>query len=494
MYRERGEKQNKLEIVIMEELVPQDHLLRKIDKAIDFSFINKICKPYYCENNGRPAIEPEVLFRMLFIGYLYGIRSEVRLLKEIEVNIAYRWFIGYDLSEKLPDVSVIWQNRLRRYNGTEVPQQIFDEIVRQAMEKGLVGGKILYSDSTHLKASANKNKFIEKQVRKESQDYIDDLNKAINEDRVAHGKKPLKFNGDEVKEISEEEKENYFDDDDQSNGGASSGGDEMKTIKCSTTDPDSGYMHRDGKPQGFFYLDHRTVDSKHNIITDVYVTPGNTNDVKPYIARLKEQINKFGFHVKYVGLDAGYNVSNICKQLYDMDIEPAMGKRRGCQQKGKFGKYKFTYLPEWDVYICPKHKYLEYVTTDRNGYREYKCKGDRCANCPRREMCLSEKQERKSLRRHVWEDYKDKAYAFTHTEKGKKIYARRKETVERNFADSKELHGLRYCRFRGLSRVAEQCLLTAAVQNMKKIATKCWGDLSIVVAFFGFFKNNFIFS
>ena len=113
MFTERSGKQNKLEMVILEELVPQDHLLRKIDKAIDFSFINKICKPYYCENNGRPAIEPEVLFRMLFIGYLYGIRSEIRLLKEIEVNVAYRWFIGYDLTEKLPDVSVIWQNRLR---------------------------------------------------------------------------------------------------------------------------------------------------------------------------------------------------------------------------------------------------------------------------------------------------------------------------------------------------------------------------------------------
>ncbi len=87
MCRECGEKQNRLEFVVIEELVPQNHLLRKIDKAIDFSFINKICKPYYYENNGRPAIEPEVLFRMLFIGYLYGIRSEVRLLKEIEVNI-----------------------------------------------------------------------------------------------------------------------------------------------------------------------------------------------------------------------------------------------------------------------------------------------------------------------------------------------------------------------------------------------------------------------
>ena len=469
MYTERKGKQNKLELVVIEELVPQNHLLRKIDKNIDFSFINKICKPYYCENNGRPAIEPEVLFRMLFIGYLYGIRSERRLLQEIEVNVAYRWFIGYDLTEKLPDVSVIWQNRLRRYNGSDVPQQIFDEIVRQAMAKGLVGGKILYSDSTHLKANANKNKYVEKQAKVEAKDYIGDLNRAINEDRAAHGKKPLKFNGDELKEDQEEEKENYFDDDDNNDG---SGG-EVKTIKESKTDPESGFMHRDGKPQGFFYLDHRTVDSKNNIITDVFVTPGNTNDIKPYLNRLRTQIEKFGFNVKYVGLDAGYNVSNVCKYLYDMGIQAAMGKRRGCQQKGKFGKYKFHYLPEWDVYICPEHKYLEYVTTNRAGYREYKCKCDRCAECQRREECLSAKQHRKSLFRHVWEGFKELAYTFTHTEKGKQIYQRRKETVERSFADSKELHGLRYCRMRGLSKVAEQCLLTAAVQNMKKIALCC---------------------
>ena len=250
MYNERNGRQMKMETVILENLVPENHLLRKIENTIDFSFINKICKPYYSENNGRPAIEPEVLFRMLFIGYLYGIRSERKLLQEIEVNVAYRWFIGYDLTEKLPDVSVIWQNRLRRYNGTEVPQQIFDEIVRQAMAKGLVDGKILYSDSTHLKANANKNKFIETQAKKESRDYITDLNRAINEDRIAHGKKPLKFNGDEQKEEQDEEKENYFDDDSQGKPGK--GQEEVKVTKTSTTDPESGYMHRDGKPKGFF--------------------------------------------------------------------------------------------------------------------------------------------------------------------------------------------------------------------------------------------------
>lgn len=342
MFNETRSQQLKYELVMIENLVPENHLLRKIDKVIDFSFINEICKPYYCLDNGRPAIEPEVLFRMLFIGYLYGIRSERRLIEEVKVNVAYRWFLGYTLEDKIPDVSVIWQNRIRRFNGTDIPQQIFDNIVRQAMSYGLVGGKILYSDSTHLKANANKKKFTEQEVRRETQDYIGALNEAINEDRALHGKKPLKFEEDEIKETSEEETEDYFDDRDDGNGTGATG--ETKTIKSSTTDPDSGFMHRDGKPKGFFYLDHRTVDAKANIITDVFVTPGNTNDVKPYINRLDTQIEKFGFEVETVGLDAGYNVSAICKQLFDRGIKAAMGSRRGVHQKGKFGKYKFRYI------------------------------------------------------------------------------------------------------------------------------------------------------
>ena len=150
MLKETNAKQLKYEFVTIENLVPENHLLRKIDKVIDFSFINEICKPYYCLDNGRPAIEPEILFKMLFIGYLYGIRSERRLVEEVKVNVAYRWFLGYTLEDKIPDASVIWQNRIRRFNSTDIPQQIFDNIVRQAMSYGLVGGKILYSDTTFL--------------------------------------------------------------------------------------------------------------------------------------------------------------------------------------------------------------------------------------------------------------------------------------------------------------------------------------------------------
>ena len=229
-------------------------------------------------------------------------------------------------------------------------------------------------------------------------------------------------------------------------------------------------MHREGKPKGFYYLDHRTVDSKCNIITDVYVTPGNVNDTQPYTERIFTQIEKFGFKVETVSADAGYNTAIICKEIYEAGITGVFGYRRGPSQKGKYSKYKFKYIPEWDVYICPQRCYLEYRTTNREGYREYRAPKDICCMCERREECLTAKQESKMLQRHIWEDYKDFFKNYALTEEGKEIYRRRKETIERSFADSKELHGLRYCHMRGIDGVREQCLLTAAAQNMKKIA------------------------
>jgi transposase len=194
MFTENKTTQQQLEMVYIENLVPQDHLLRKIDKYIDFSFIRDLTRELYCQDNGRPALDPIILFKMLFIGYLFGIRSERQLVRDIEVNVAYRWFLGFSLTDKVPDHSTISQNRRRRFNGTDVFQKVFDEIVIQAISHKLVDGKILYTDSTHLKANANKKKYIEKEIEKSVKDYVEDLNKAIDEDRLAHGKKPLKKN------------------------------------------------------------------------------------------------------------------------------------------------------------------------------------------------------------------------------------------------------------------------------------------------------------
>lgn len=446
MFSEGTNRQAKAEFVTIEELVPEGHLLRKIDQVIDFSFINEICRPYYCADNGRPAIEPEILFKMLFVGYLFGIRSERRLVQEVAVNVAYRWFLGYGLTDKVPDASVIWQNRRRRFSGTDVPQEIFDEIVRQAIDLGLVGGEVLYSDSTHLKANANKRRFTEAEVSASTAHYLEDLDADIDEDRERRGRKPLDRSGDPPERT--------------------------RKVKRSTTDPESGFMHRDGKPKGFFYLDHRTVDGFASIVTDVFVTPGNVTDTEPYVNRLKTQIEKFGFDVRAVGLDAGYNTTGICKKLSELGIEAAMGRRRGCHAKDRWGKHRYEFDHEADLYRCPAGHELTYVTTDRVGYRHYRADKQQCASCDRAEKCLAPKQDVKTIHRHIWEDDKERAAAFTRTQVGAAIYARRKETVERSFADAKELHGLRYARMRGIPNVLEQCLLTAAAQNMKKMALR----------------------
>ncbi|HEX9861362.1 MAG TPA: IS1182 family transposase [Nitrospirota bacterium] len=437
------EKQTQLEFVSIEQLVPPGHLLRRIDKAIDFGFIREKVAGLYCADNGRPAIDPELLFKMLFIGYLFGVRSERQLARDVEVNVAYRWFLGLGLLEKVPDASTLSQNRRRRFSSSTVYQEIFDEIVLQAARRGLVDGRVLYTDSTHLKADANKNKFIKKQVVKSTRSYLADLEHDINRDRAEHGKKPLK------PDVSEPE---------------------VKEIKVSTTDPESGYMVRDGKPEGFFYLDHRTVDGRHNIITDAHVTPASLHDSVPYLDRLDRQRERFGFEVEAVGLDAGYFTPAICKGLEDRDIFGAIAYRTPNHKKGYFYKKDFVYDNENDSYLCPGGRTLKYSTTSREGYREYKSDPKQCKSCEHLCKCTQSANHVKVVTRHVWEDSKERVNQNRLTERGKKIYKRRKETVERSFADSKQLHGHRYARMRGLKKALEQALLCAAVQNMKKIA------------------------
>ena len=444
MLRKVENIQSEYEFITIEELVPQNHLLRVIDENFDFSFISDILDPFYCKNNGRPAVEPIRIIKLLLIGYLFGIRSERQLCAEVQVNVAYKWFLGYSLKDRVPHHSTISKLRTEKFKNTTVFQDIFDQVVFKALNHNLVGGKIFYSDSTHIKASANKRKFTKEEVSREAKSYMDDLDKAVNDVRINHGKKV--FSAKERKP-------------------------EIKEIKVSSTDPGSGFMYRDQKPRGFFYLDHRTVDSKHNIITDVFITPGNVNDSDPIISRVLRQKEVFGFDFKYIGLDAGYYTAAVCKGLIDNEVQPVIATKLGPRKKGKYNKYKFTYIEEWDVYACPNDCFLTYRTTSRDGYSEYRSNKMSCSKCTYREKCLlNESSENRTIRRHVWENYKEDDYRFLKSDKGKSIYKRRKETVERSFANSKELHGLRYCRMRGIQKVSEQCLMTAVAQNIKKIS------------------------
>jgi transposase len=443
MLKKEEPQQVEWEWVSVESLVPPDHLLRKIDLCIDFSFIHKRVAHLYCEGNGRPALDPALLFKALFIGYLFGIRSERALMREIEVNVAYRWFLGLSLMDRIPDASTISQNRRRRFNGTGIHQEIFDEIVLQALNAGLVDGNILYTDSTHLKASANEGKYNLLMVEKSRAAYWDDLDRDIDADRLAHGKKPGKDKPREPR---------------------------VKETRVSRTDPDSGYMARKRKPRGFYYLDHRSVDAAYSIITDTHVTPGNVHDAHPYLERLDRQRERFGFDVYAVGLDAGYATTGIAKGLEERDIRGVTGYLRPTPRKGSIPKRAFEYVAKQDVYICPDNHVLEYARTDKEGYRHYKSDPKVCAACPLRESCLTKKTRVKSVVRHIWQESRERCDAHRLQPWGKKVYSRRKETIERSFADAKQLHGHRYARMRGIEKVKEQCLLAAATQNMKKIA------------------------
>lgn len=432
------------ELACTDMLVPENHLLRLINQHVDFSFITEKLRPYYSDTKGRPSIDPIVLFKMMLIGYIYGIRSERRLEQEIIPNAAYRWFLGFGLTDPIPDHSTISYNRNNRFAGTNVFQEIFDEVVHMAIRNRMVAGRVLVTDSTHIQANANKNKYTVQVVTDTPQGYLKELEQSVNDDRKNHGKKPLPPTESKKSE---------------------------KKVKLSTTDSESGFMMRKNKPEGFFYLDHRTIDHKMNIITDVFVTPGNVNDDQAYVQRLQRQIDTFGFHsLEAVTLDSGYKTPNICKKMIDMNLFAVIADRKSPTVEGMIPKRDFLYDKEQNCYHCPGGEKLQYTTTNRQGYREYRSDPNVCGTCPLLKQCTSNQLNQRVIQRHVWEDYKEKVTENYQSTVGRQLYKLRSYTIERSFADAKELHGLRRSRMRGREKNQEQALMTAIAQNISKIA------------------------
>lgn len=184
---------------------------------------------------------------------------------------------------------------MRRFKDNNIAEQIFDEILLQCIAKGLVGGEILYTDSTHIKAKANKHKKALVTVDETPKEYMEELDEQIDRDREILKKKPF--------------------DRDDNDSDAGSGGTGTTTRMVSTTDPESGQQTRDGKPDGFHYSEHRTVDSKNNVIVNVHVEPANINDITPVPTILKEILYRLGKLPKYMGFDAGYHSAWIAHLL-----------------------------------------------------------------------------------------------------------------------------------------------------------------------------------
>lgn len=441
-------ERNALEITCTESLVPQEHLLRKIDAAVDFRKIYKIVGDLYCKDNGRPSVDPVVLFKIVLIEHLYGIRSLRQTVADMEVNVAYRWFIGYGLSKPIPHFATVSYNFCQRFDSQTV-EKIFVWILDEINRAGYLSPEVVFVDSTHVKANANLKKQVKKAIPTAAKAYEAQLREEVNQDREEHGKKPF--------------------DDDPPNAPIAE-----KEITVSTTDPDCGLFHK-GEHQKCFAYGVQTACDQRNYVLGLSVHPGNVHDSVAFDDIYRTVTERFP-QIEVVTADAGYKTPWICKTILDDGRLPSMPYKRPMTKRGNHEWWKYIYDEYSDCVICPEYQVLKYSTTNREGYREYKSDPKICEQCPTRHLCTSSRNCQKVVTQHIWRSYIEQAEDIRHTPLGKQTYEQRKETIERVFADAKEKHGMRYTPHRGLTAVTNWVTLKFAAMNLKKYAIHRWRD------------------
>nr|WP_156403184.1 IS1182 family transposase [Secundilactobacillus kimchicus] len=430
---------NQVQFVCLDELVPQDHLLRKIDAVIDFNFLRQLVRPLYADDTGRPSLDPVMLLKLPMIQYLYGKRSMRQTIKEIQVNVAYRWFLGLDLTDNVPHFTTFGKNFERRFKGTDLFQQIFEQILNQCFEAGLVDPSVLFIDGTHIKAAANNKKYRKQTINKVATYYHDDLEKEITTDRLHHGKKELTPGKEAPKQVEQ---------------------------KISQNDPDSGWFHKGEHKQVFAYS-VQTACEKHGWILDYTINAGNQHDSQAFEAIYRKVKH---YDPLAIAMDSGYKTPAIAHEVLQDGTKPIFPYKRPMTKPGFFKKHAYVYDEHYDCYICPNDQILSYSTTNREGYREYKSSPKVCRTCAMIQQCTLSKNHQKVITRHIWQDALDECEDIRHTLKWRAWYDLRKETIERIFGTAKEDHGLRYTNMRGREKMAMKVGLTFACMNMKKLA------------------------
>ena len=416
---------------------------------MDFSFVyEKVAHMY--PHLGRSAVDPIVLMKMLLLGFLYGIDSERKLEKETQVNIAFRWFLGIDLDEPVPDHSTISQTRRRKWRGTNIFEEIFTEIVHRCIDTGLVDGSLILTDSTHIKANASSERRETATIQVTPREYIKRLDKLCEREE-------LKIRAAGAKK----------------RGPKSNKGSKAKTVERSTTDPDCGMLARAGKPKGFHYLIHQSVDGKNGIITDVFVTPGNILDFEPYVDRIKHQISKYNLRISEVGLARGYDCTEIHKEMYDLGIKTYMPFKdmEGRTSDRMYPPSMFAYDSVNDTFTCPGGCELRFASIDRVRHKKiYRASIAICKNCPLNTMCLGNHLKCRILHIPFFKEETDIQRANYGTERYYQVKHKRKTYCEGNFALQKDNHNLRRTRKRGNAAVTEHCLCSALALNLKRLA------------------------
>jgi len=419
----------------LEDQIPETHLLRLIDKHISFEFVRQQLKDSYSET-GRPSIDPELLLRILLIGYLYGITSERKLVEELRMHLAWRWFTGLSFDQEIPHHSTFSKNRHGRFQESKLFEQLFERIVRQCVEVGLVGGQHLSVDGSFVEANAAKGSRIPREHLEEAA-------------QVHYGvRQYLK----EVEEQNPVEKPVH-------------GQDEV-----STTDPDSTYATKGSTPARLGYYDNYLVDNHSCVIVGVQ---GTAARMSQETVAAQDMLTRFaewqGRTPESVGADTTYGNGEFLQWLADRNITPYMRTRDSIHRKRSpyFGPERFTYEPEHNRYICPAGQPLNYVGLNvRNRAYAYIGSGKRCGACLLKPQCTSGRYRYLAI--HIHEPVRQRARELVNTPEFANAQRQRKK-VEALFAELKNQIGLRRLRLRRLKFVREQFFLAAVAQNMKRL-------------------------
>ena len=419
----------------LEDQVPETHLLRLIEKHISFAFVRERLKASYSDT-GRPSIDPELLLRILLIGYLYGISSERKLVEELRMHLAWRWFTGLGFDQEIPHHSTFSKNRHGRFQESKLFEELFEQIVLQCMEVGLVQGKHLSVDGSFVEANAAK----ESRIPREQLAEAAQVNQTVRQYLV------------ELEQQNPAEEPVHEQD------------------QVSTTDPDATYATKGGTPARLGYYDNYLVDNHSCVIVGVQATAARMSQetvaAQDMIARFAQWQ---GRDPESVVADATYGNGEFLQWLMEREITPYMRTRDSALRKNNplYGPERFTFVPESNRYLCPAGQPLNFVGLNvRNRTHAYIGSRKRCGACSQRAQCTT--GQYKYLAIHIHEPARQRARDLVNTPSFASAQRKRKK-VEALFAELKNQIGLRRLRLRRLKFVREQFFLAAAAQNIKRL-------------------------
>ena len=476
--------------VSLEDLVPADDFYRHLDRVLDLAFVRDLVRETYAPV-GRPSIDPVVFFRLQLVLFFEGLRSERQLLRVAADRLSVRWYLGYDLGERLPDHSSL--TRIRARYGLEVFRRFFEAIVERCQAAGLVWGKELYLDGTKVEANASLDSlrprfFVEAHLQRLFRDDATPAGDATTEpgeSGPASGgpaaPTPLPTAAPPELATANARRHDWL-----AEGGRQ---DRQPTVgrvrrrserradwEASTTDPDATRMEpRRGGRLG--YKTHYVVDGgKARIIVAVLVTPAEVRDNQPAADLLWYARFRWGLHPRQVTGDKHYATFELIAALEDAGIRAYVPLPDWDRRPGFYGPSRFIYEPQRDVYRCPQgHPLRRHHVSNRIEAWIYRADTAVCAACPVRAACTSSRLGR-SLSRSFWTAYLEQVRTYQDTPAYQKALRKRSVWVEPLFGEAKDWHGLRRFRLRRLPKVNTEALLTAAGQNLKRLLRRHgWG-------------------